>query len=582
MTRQEIEADFKALGVPAFRGKQVCEWLAKGVSSFFQMTNLPMDFRETLSKLYRIPSARIVRKQISEIDATAKYLLALFDGELIECVLMEYRHGKTLCISSQVGCRMGCTFCATGQSGFSRNLSASEMLAQIETVERDLGERVSNVVMMGMGEPLDNYENVVRFLRLVSSDDGRNLGMRHISLSTCGIVARIYDLAKEQFPLTLSVSLHAPNDEIRSKTMPVNKAYPVAELIEACRAYYEATKRRISFEYAMIDGVNDSPRCARELVQLLRGILAHVNLIPVNDVTGTGYRKSTKIQEFQQLLEQNGVTATVRRTLGSDIDAACGQLRRRHLEEEGGADQPMQVYKRTETGYRRTMNQDYCDAGEFENGALWMIVCDGMGGANAGNIASLVAARTVKEAIMDRYDFSMRPAQIESMLSDAAEEANAAVFELAGKDPSYYGMGTTIVAALIQDRCAYLIHVGDSRAYKIGKTGAEKLTVDHSMVEELVMLGQLSEEEARVHPKRNIITRAIGVRDEVDVEYDFVALEEGDILLLCTDGLSNSLNEEAMFAMREGKTLPEYADALIEKALADGGYDNITVCAAEI
>ena len=582
MTREEIEADFKELGVPSFRGKQVYEWLQKGVASFSEMTNLPKDFRAKLSKEYRILSAKIVKKQVSQIDPTAKYLLSLYDGELIECVLMEYRHGKTLCISSQVGCKMGCTFCATGKSGFSRDLFASEMLAQIETVEGEIGERISNIVMMGMGEPLDNYENVVRFLRLVSSDEGRNLGMRHISLSTCGIVPRIYDLAKERFPLTLSVSLHAPNDEIRAKTMPVARAYPIGELIKACNAYFVATKRRISFEYAMIEGVNDSPRCAKELAQLLRGMLAHVNLIPVNDVTGTGYQKSTRIHEFQQLLEKSGITATVRRTLGSDIDAACGQLRRRHLENEGGAKEPMQVYQRTETGYCRTMNQDCCDQGTFPDGAVWMIVCDGMGGANAGNVASLVAARKVREYLLSNYENAKNPAQIETMLSDAVDAANEAVYELAGSDPSYDGMGTTIVAAVIKDRCAYLIHVGDSRAYRVGPQFAEKLTVDHSMVEELVMLGQLTEEEARVHPKRNIITRAIGVRDEVDAEYDFTPLEAGDILLLCTDGLSNTLNEETMFALRAGKTLKEYADALVENALQDGGYDNITVSAAEI
>ncbi len=582
MTLEEIEADFEELGVSRFRAKQVAQWLSKGVSSFSQMTNLPKEFRETLSEQYIIRSAEIIEKQVSKNDGTVKYLLSLYDRELIECVLMEYHHGLTLCISSQVGCKMGCTFCATGKSGFSRNLTPSEMLSQIDTVENDRDERISNIVMMGMGEPLDNYDNVVRFLHLVSSEEGRNLGMRHISLSTCGIVPRIYDLAKEKLPITLSVSLHAPNDEIRSRTMPVNHTYPVSELMKACRAYYESTKRRISFEYALIEGVNDSPECARQLSSLFKGILAHINLIPVNDVTGTGYKKSSRVYEFQKLLEKYGQNATVRRTLGNDIDAACGQLRRRHLDPEGGERKPMHIYERTETGYRRTTNQDCCESGTFSDGAVWMIVCDGMGGANAGNVASFVTVKTVKEYISARYESSSKPAQIESMLSGAAEKANSVVFDLAATDPSYYGMGTTIVAAVVKDRCAYLIHVGDSRAYRIGKENVQKLTVDHSMVEELVMLGQLTEEEARVHPKRNIITRAIGVRDEVDVEYDFVALEEGDILMLCTDGLSNSVDEDTMFSLRNTETLEQFADALVEKALADGGYDNITVSAVKI
>jgi len=333
MTAPEIADDFKKLGVPSFRSKQVKQWLTKGVCDFSDMSNLPADFRRVLAENYYISVAIIAKKQVSKYDNTSKYLLKLHDGEYIECVLMSYHHGLTLCISTQVGCKMGCTFCATGKSGFSRNLAPSEMLAQIEAVEKDAGKPISNLVLMGMGEPLDNYDNVVKFLKLVSSEDGRNLGMRHISLSTCGVVPKIYSLAEEKFPLTLSISLHAPNDEIRSKTMPVNNVWNISKLIEACRYYYGQTGRRISFEYAMIDGVNDSDECAYELSKLLKGILSHVNLIPVNDVTNTGYKKSTRLTKFQAILEKNGVTATVRRTLGSDIDAACGQLRRRYEKE---------------------------------------------------------------------------------------------------------------------------------------------------------------------------------------------------------------------------------------------------------
>ncbi len=335
-TLAELTDEFKnELSLPAFRAKQVYKWLSEGVSSFDEMTNISKEMRNNLSNIYYISVATIEKKLVSVYDNTVKYLFSFADGEMVESVVMNYHHGYTICISTQVGCKMGCTFCATGQSGFSRDLRPSEMLAQIHSAQNDLGIRISNIVLMGMGEPLDNYDNVIRFLRLVSSDDNINIGMRHISLSTCGLVNRIYDLEKEKLQLTLSVSLHAPNDEIRSRTMPVNKRFPIDELLTACRKYAASTGRRISFEYAMISGVNDSDECARELAKRLKGILCHVNLIPVNPVKGTGYRKSAieRQQSFIRILGRQGITATVRRTLGSDIDASCGQLRRRHQEE---------------------------------------------------------------------------------------------------------------------------------------------------------------------------------------------------------------------------------------------------------
>lgn len=327
----ELTDEFKnELGLPAFRAKQVYKWLSEGVSSFDEMTNISKEMRNNLSNTYYISVATIEKKLVSVYDKTVKYLFSFNNGECVESVVMNYRHGYTICISTQVGCKMGCTFCATGQSGFSRNLAPSEMLAQIHSAQKDLGIRISNIVLMGMGEPLDNYDNVMKFLRLVSSEDNINIGMRHISLSTCGLVDRIYQLEKEKLQLTLSVSLHAPNDEIRSRTMPVNKRYPIDELLKACRHYANATSRRISFEYAMISGVNDSDDCAKELASKLKGMLCHVNLIPVNPVKGTGYRKSAieRQQAFIKILGRYGITATVRRTLGSDINASCGQLRR--------------------------------------------------------------------------------------------------------------------------------------------------------------------------------------------------------------------------------------------------------------
>ncbi|MBQ2604316.1 MAG: 23S rRNA (adenine(2503)-C(2))-methyltransferase RlmN [Clostridia bacterium] len=334
---EELEKEFAdSMGLPKFRARQVYKWLTLGVSSFNEMTDISKELRNNLCNNYYISVAIVEKKLVSVYDKTVKYLFKLHDGEFIESVVMHYKYGHTICISTQVGCKMGCTFCATGKSGFSRNLAPSEMLSQIQSAQNDLGVRISHIVLMGMGEPLDNYANVVKFLKLVSSENGLNISMRHISLSTCGLVDKIYELEKENFQLTLSVSLHAPNNDIRSRTMPVNRRYPIEELLKACRHYASATGRRISFEYAMISGVNDSDECARELGRRLKGMLCHVNLIPVNNVEGNNYVKS-KIERqkaFINILGKEGITATVRRTLGSDINASCGQLRRQTLTDE--------------------------------------------------------------------------------------------------------------------------------------------------------------------------------------------------------------------------------------------------------
>ena len=337
LTFPELQAFIADSGFPKFRASQISGWLQKGVTSFDEMRNLPEAIRSQLKTSCYISVANIEKKFVSRYDKTVKYLFSFRDGECVESVLMQYRHGWSICISTQVGCKMGCTFCATGKSGYSRNLTASEMLAQIEAAQRDQNIRISNVVLMGMGEPLDNYGNVLRFLRLVSDENGLNIGMRHITLSTCGIVPKIEQLARERLQINLAVSLHAPNDDIRSRTMPIAKAYPMERLLEACRYYFDMTGRRVTFEYALISGVNDTDACAKELGRKLRGMNCHVNLIPVNTVEGTGYIKSNlqRQKSFENILAADGVTATVRRTLGSDINASCGQLRRKHLKEGG-------------------------------------------------------------------------------------------------------------------------------------------------------------------------------------------------------------------------------------------------------
>ncbi len=336
LTKEQLKEAVTALGCPSFRAAQVGMWLDNGCTSFDEMNNLPLALRKQLAEHFYIPSVTVLRKLQSQQDETVKYLFGLSDGESVESVLMSYHHGWSQCLSTQVGCRMGCTFCATGMGGLSRNLSAAEMIGQIETAQKDHGIRVSSVVLMGMGEPLDNYDQVVRFLRMLGETGGVHIGMRHISLSTCGLVDNIYRLSKEGLPITLSVSLHAPNDEIRSRTMPINRRYPIDTLLKACRDYIRETGRRISFEYAMIDGVNDSDACALELAARLKGMLCHVNLIPANEVKGKEHRRSSvgRLKRFSQLLEQQGITVTVRRTLGADINASCGQLRRQERREE--------------------------------------------------------------------------------------------------------------------------------------------------------------------------------------------------------------------------------------------------------
>lgn len=338
MTLPEIGAVLKEMGQPAFRAKQVYTWLHKGVRSYDEMTNLPKALRDALAEKYPICPPAAVRKQASQRDGTIKYLWRLSDGNCVETVLMRYHYGNTVCISSEVGCPMGCAFCASTLGGLVRRLEPFEMLDQVLFTQIDSGLPVSHIVLMGIGEPLDNFDNVMRFLELVNSEDGMNISMRHISLSTCGLVPKIDELAKRKLQLTLSVSLHAPNDAIRDTIMPVNKAYPSGELIAACRRYYEATGRRISFEYAMIDGVNDSEENARELIRRLKGLPAHFNLIPLNHVEESPLKPSSRgaVSRFQKTLEDSGITATVRRTLGGDIDASCGQLRRKYTKENQG------------------------------------------------------------------------------------------------------------------------------------------------------------------------------------------------------------------------------------------------------
>lgn len=334
LTYPELVNETQKLGLKPFRAKQIYSWLHKfGAVSFDEMSNISKDLRNTLDENYFIPSCEIENKYVSKIDETVKYLFRLYDGEYIESVIMKYKYGYTICVSSQVGCKMGCKFCASTLAGFKRNLSASEIEGQLHAAQKDLGIRISNIVLMGIGEPLDNYDNVIKFLRNVNDENGLNISMRNITLSTCGIVPNIYKLMEEDLQITLTISLHAPNDEIRSRTMPVNDRWNIDEVLKACKDYANKTNRRVSFEYTLIKDVNDTEECALELSGRLNGMLCHVNLIPVNNVEERKNIRSTddSINKFMHLLKKNGINATIRRTLGSDINASCGQLRRKKI-----------------------------------------------------------------------------------------------------------------------------------------------------------------------------------------------------------------------------------------------------------
>ena len=334
MTPAELAAWLKEQGEPAFRAKQIFHWLYRGVTSFDEMSDLSKALRQKLAEQCFLTVPKVARKQVSKLDGTIKYLWELSDGNCIETVLMRYQHGNTVCISCQVGCRMGCAFCASTLAGKVRDLTPAEMIAQVLFTQLDSGEPVSNIVLMGIGEPLDNFDTVMKFLTLVNHPEGLNIGMRHISLSTCGLTDKIDKLAQRGLQLTLSVSLHAPDDETRSKIMPVNRSVGVEKLMDTCRRYFQTTGRRISYEYAMIDGVNDSDWQADLLASRLKGTPGHVNLIPLNDVEESPLKPSRRVAAFQKRLERHGITVTVRRKLGGDIDASCGQLRRKAMKED--------------------------------------------------------------------------------------------------------------------------------------------------------------------------------------------------------------------------------------------------------
>ena len=533
-TLEEMTATLKAMGEPAFRGKQVFTWLHKGVTSFDEMSNLSKPLREKLKEQCYITAPSVARKQVSKLDGTVKYLWQLLDGNCIETVVMQYHHGNTVCVSSQVGCRMGCAFCASTIAGKVRDLTPSEILDQVIFAQKDSGLPISNIVLMGIGEPLDNLDNVLRFLELVNHPDGLNIGMRHISLSTCGVIPGIDRLSDLELQLTLSVSLHAPDSETRSKIMPVNRAYDVEKLFDACHRYFKKTGRRISFEYAMIDGVNDHDWQADLIAKKLKGMPGHVNLIPLNDVAESPLKPSRRVAAFQKRLESHGLTATVRRSLGGDIDASCGQLRRKEMEERKK-------------------------------------------GAAGGRLASTLASETYAAEMEKALKPDMTPEQLREDSAYAVAMANRAVAERAEAEAALANMGTTLVAAVAYENGVVITNVGDSRAYYITEAGITRITKDHSLVETMVDHGDITADEARRHPGRNLITRALGRDTNAACDGYIRPMEQGDFILLCTDGLVNTVtDQEMLFEIVHGGDLDTCLDRLLHISKSQGAPDNVT------
>ena len=510
-TLEEMTATLKDMGEPSFRGKQIFTWLHKGVTSFDEMSNLSKPLREKLKEQCYITVPTVARKQVSRLDGTIKYLWELVDGNCIETVVMQYHHGNTVCVSSQVGCRMGCAFCASTIAGKVRDLTPSEILDQVIFAQKDSGLPISNIVLMGIGEPLDNLDNVLRFLELVNHPDGLNIGMRHISLSTCGVIPGIERLAELELQLTLSVSLHAPDSETRSKIMPVNRAYDVEKLFDACHRYFEKTGRRISFEYAMIDGVNDHDWQADLIARKLKGMPGHVNLIPLNDVVESPLKPSRRIAAFQKRLESHGLTATVRRSLGGDIDASCGQLRRKAMEErrkrrDGSM---MKIWAITDVGLVRKENQDAYRICPRRRSSAWCATV--WAALPGGQIASTLAAETYAAELEKILKPDMTPEQLREASSYAVAMANQAVENRATEDDELSSMGTTLVSAIAYDGrrschqcrgqpCLSHHQSGDHPHYQGSFSGGDPwwiTAISRRMRPDTI-------------PSRNLITRALG------------------------------------------------------------------------
>ena len=588
---EELKAEIQALGEKPFRAGQIYDWLhVKLADSFDEMTNLSKDLRRRLEDEYEILPVILEERQISKLDGTNKFLFRLYDGNMVESVLMRYKHGNSVCISSQAGCRMGCVFCASTIGGLKRNLSASEMLGQIYQIQKISKERVHNVVVMGTGEPLDNYDNFLRFVRMLTDGHGLNISQRNVTVSTCGIVPKMLELAEEKLQITLALSLHGSTQEKRRRLMPVANRYDLSEVLAACDTYFEKTGRRVTFEYSLVHGVNDTAEDARELTAILKPRNCHLNLIPVNPVRERDFVRPSRKNalNFKNNLEKSGMASSggaMRKDPGRTFLPAGralhhqrkpGQVRTATTDRIKETD--MRTFAITDVGMVRQVNQDYVFATDRPLGILQnlFVVADGMGGHQAGDYASKYTVEVLqRELKMSEGE------DVEKCLVAAIKTANREIIKEASRDEHLRGMGTTVVAATIMNQMMYFANVGDSRLYLINQ-GIQQLTKDHSLVEEMVRLGGIKPEEAKHHPDKNIITRAIGAKADVDADFYEHRLKRGDIILMCTDGLSNMVEDEELFhIVQGGRDIVEAGQALVDAAKENGGTDNIGVVLVE-
>jgi len=584
LTLDELKDYMISLGEKSYRGEQIFSYFHKNKKIEIEELNLlPVSLRESLYG--KVNKMQIFKKFTSKIDNTIKYLFILEDMNIIESVVMKYTHGLTACISTQVGCKMGCSFCASTKEGLIRNLTPAEMANQIYLMENDLEKSISNIVLMGSGEPLDNYYNTLKFINIIHDEKGHNISLRNITLSTCGIVPRIYDLAKEDMPITLSISLHSPFDDERKKIMPIANRYSIDELMKACRFYTETTKRRITFEYTLIENINDRDIDIKELVRILKDIKCHINLIPLNPIQEFKKDRPSKdnVDRVQRQISKNNIAVTVRREMGSDISASCGQLRRSVTQgydnkrlQWGGI---MVSGAISDVGKTRENNQDAFYMSKDYSLPLFM-VADGMGGHNAGEVASSMTMNIIENNFLNNKDSLTKKEIILDLIKSSIEEANTKIYLKSLENEKYKGMGTTITLAYIFNDEICLGHVGDSRAYLIKGQEILQITEDHSFVNELIKTGSITKEEAKTHPKRNMITRAVG--SSSIIEMDLLVNEYGkdDILVLCSDGLYNMVKElEICEVFNEEKDIQKACEILANMANNKGGLDNITIVA---
>ena len=557
----QLEEYMISIGEKKFRAKQIFDWLyKKRVTDFSEMKNIPKSLQEKLKDEFEITTLNTIIKQESA-DGTMKFLFELQDKFTIESVLMRNKYGNSLCVTTQVGCRIGCTFCASTLGGLKRNLEAGEIVSQVLKVQQELdkkGERISSIVIMGIGEPFENYDEMMDFIKIVNSDESFNIGARHITVSTSGIVPRIYDFANENIQINFAVSLHAPTNELRSKIMPVNRAYNIDKLMEALRYYQKTTNRRITFEYGLMGKVNDQKEHAEKLSEIIKGINCHVNLIPINYVPERNYVRTSKndIFAFEKILKKNKVNVTIRRTQGDDIDAACGQLRAKERKDE--------VNK----------NEDAVSVVKNKQAEALAIICDGVGSHSNAAYSSNYIVSTLEKEWKDITFANFN--NMKNWLYDKIEKLNKELFEKS--QSSNKKMGTTIVALATFGDKFVVYNIGDSRAYGITNNGDMKvITVEDSFVGALISAGAITEDEAKTHPEKHVLTQALATKEKINLHTFIDELESYDYFIICSDGLTNMIEKEEIKDIIRNEELSVAVEKLIDLSVERGGIDNISV-----